>query len=129
MKSLTFTRLTFGIFAGWLLLNGSACTKSGNESTDPTVTASFDLIQQKILTPSCASSGCHASEKDASFAQHGLVLAEGFAYQNLVGVDPKNSAAKADGLKRVKAQIKKASVVNVRRERERDNECKRESKT
>ncbi|MCK8493024.1 hypothetical protein M0L20_14240 [Spirosoma sp. RP8] len=103
MKSLTFTRLTFGIFAGWLLLNGSACTKSGNESTDPTVTASFDLIQQKILTPSCASSGCHASEKDASFAQHGLVLAEGFAYQNLVGVDPKNSAAKADGLKRVKA--------------------------
>ena len=43
------------------------------------------------------------SDKDTTYFQHGLVLAEGVAYQNMVGVDPKNSDAKTDGLKRVKA--------------------------
>ncbi len=103
---LIFTRL--GSFSGVVLLallSVSCGTKNTDDSTGatPEPLASFDLIQQKILTPSCASSGCHASEQDASFAQHGLVLAAGKAYDNLVGVDPKNSAAKADGLQRVKA--------------------------
>ncbi|GAB3559140.1 monooxygenase [Spirosoma fluminis] len=80
----------------------SSCQKSGTAVDDPDALASFDLIQQRILTPSCATSGCHASEKDADFLQHGLVLAVGVAYQNLVEADPRNSAAKADGLKRVK---------------------------
>ena len=86
-----------------LALTSISCKKEEAGSPTPTDLASFDLIQQKILTPSCATSGCHASNTDASFAQHGLVLAEGVAYQNLVGVDPKNAEAKADGLKRVKA--------------------------
>ncbi|GAB3888634.1 hypothetical protein GCM10028825_21740 [Spirosoma agri] len=86
-----------------LLVHVVSCTKPATEASDPAITASFDLIQQQILTPSCATSGCHASERDADFVQHGLVLAEGVAYQNLVGVDPKNVQAKADGLKRVKA--------------------------
>lgn len=104
MNFLTSTRLgliSIGVSA--LLLSLVSCSKTATDSPDPTDMASFDLIQQKILTPSCATSGCHLSEKDGTFIQHGLVLAAGVAYANLVGVDPKNSDAKADGLKRVKA--------------------------
>ncbi|QJW89087.1 hypothetical protein HNV11_06630 [Spirosoma taeanense] len=103
MNVLTYTRLGLSMGVLALLLNLLACQKAPTEPVDPTGLASFDLIQQKILTPTCATSGCHASEQDPAFLQHGLVLAEGVAYQNLVGVDSKNSAAKADGLKRVKA--------------------------
>lgn len=103
MNFLTYNRLLSSIVALTVLINVVSCKKEETSTPAPTDVSSFDLIQQKILTPSCATSGCHASEKDASFAQHGLVLAEGVAYQNLVGVDPSNSAAKADGLKRVKA--------------------------
>ncbi len=102
MNFLTYNRLLVSIAISALVLNAVSCKKE-ESAVDAANTASFDLIQQKILTPGCATSGCHASEKDASFAQHGLVLAEGVAYQNLVGVDPKNADAKADGLKRVKA--------------------------
>lgn len=77
----------------------------------PAPTASFALMQQKILTTSCATQGCHASEKDAAFNQHGLVLAEGVAYQNLVGATPKNSGAVADGLKRVIAYNSTLSLL------------------
>ncbi len=103
MNFLTYTRLLLSVVVLALLLNVVSCKKAETESVAPTETSSFDLMQQKILTPSCATAGCHASDKDASFAQHGLVLSEGVAYQNMVGVDPKNSAAKADGFKRVKA--------------------------
>lgn len=80
-----------------------SCTKSGDDATPAsTDVSSFQLIQQKILTPSCATAGCHASEQDAAFKQHGLVLAEAVAYKNLVGVAPTNTDAKTDGLFRVK---------------------------
>ncbi len=102
MNTPTYSRTIFAAVA-LLLSTLTACQKAGIDTTEPAVLASFDLMQQKILTLSCATSGCHASEKDPSFAQHGLVLAAGVAYQNLVGIDPKNSAARADGLKRVKA--------------------------
>jgi hypothetical protein len=55
-----------------------------------------------VFDTSCAISGCHLSEKDASFAQHGLVLEQSVSYSNLVSIIPKNLAAKADGLLRVK---------------------------
>lgn len=103
MNFLTYIRLSLPVVASALLLNVVSCKKAETESVAPTEASSFDLIQQKILTPSCATSGCHLSEKDGTFAQHGLVLAAGVAYDNLVGVDPRNSSAKADGLKRVKA--------------------------
>ena len=63
---------------------------------------SFDLLQDKLLTPSCATSGCHLSVQDASYPQHGLVLAKGLAYGNLIGTSPKNSVAVANKLQRVK---------------------------
>jgi hypothetical protein len=103
MKVLVYKNLGMAILSVGLLTQLAGCQKKAVMQEEPDAMTSFDLIQQKILTPSCATSGCHASEKDASFAQHGLVLAEGLAYQNLVGVDPKNSDAKTDGLKRVKA--------------------------
>ncbi|AFK04225.1 hypothetical protein Emtol_3092 [Emticicia oligotrophica DSM 17448] len=65
--------------------------------------ASFDLIQDKILTKNCAISGCHASESDGTYAQHKLVLAKGKSYKNLFEIDPTNVGAKQDGFKRVKA--------------------------
>ncbi|UFH55862.1 hypothetical protein [Spirosoma sp. KNUC1025] len=103
MNFLTYTRLSLGVICSALLLNVLSCTKSENASPTPTDgVSSFDLIQQRILTPTCATSGCHSSDKDGTFAQHGLVLAAGVAYQNLVNIDPKNSEALADGLKRVK---------------------------
>ena len=102
MNFLTYTRLSLLIGASAALLNMVSCTKNATDTPTPTEVSSFDLIQQKILIPSCATSGCHLSDKDATYFQHGLVLAEGVAYQNLVGVDPKNSNAKTDGLKRVK---------------------------
>jgi hypothetical protein len=78
----------------WILLLAAlplACSKEANDqSITPapqiTMTSSFDLLQDKLLTPSCASSGCHLSNKDASFPQHGLVLTKGSSYANLVGV-------------------------------------------
>ena len=103
MNFLTYTRLGLSTGAAALLLNLVSCSQSATDAPVPTEASSFDLIQQKILTPSCATSGCHLSDKDITFNQHGLVLAEGVAYQNLVDVEPKNSNAKLDKLKRVKA--------------------------
>ena len=77
MKLSTYTRLFVGIFVTLLLANLTACQKSDTNAAEPDALASFGLMQQKILTPSCATSGCHASEQDPSFAQHGLVLAAG----------------------------------------------------
>ena len=84
-----------------------ACKKSdaagdGGSSGGTPTTASFDVIQDQILTTSCAVSGCHASTADASFAQHGLVLAKGQAYDNLVAKMSKNAAAAALNMVRVK---------------------------
>jgi hypothetical protein len=83
------------------LLGVQSCHKP-EKTMDTSELASFDLIQDRILTKSCASSGCHASESDGSFKQHGLVLAKGIAYKNMVNVASKNEEAKTGGLLRVK---------------------------
>lgn len=97
----SYSNLLFGAFLGVFLLT-LGCSKKSIDSTDATTVSSFDLIQQKILTPSCATSGCHASTSDNTYAQHGLVLEKSVAYQNLIGVNPKNDLAKTDNLQRVK---------------------------
>jgi Copper type II ascorbate-dependent monooxygenase, C-terminal domain len=82
----------------------TACSKNAVDDTKPAnQTSSFGLLQDKIITPTCATSGCHASISDATYAQHGLVLEKSVAYNNLVGVEPKNELSKADGHLRVKA--------------------------
>ncbi len=64
--------------------------------------SSFNKIQKEILNTSCAVSGCHSSTADAAFAQHGLILAEGAAYNNLIHKIPKNTTAASNGLSLVK---------------------------
>jgi hypothetical protein len=61
-------------------------------------TSTWQKIQQDILNRNCIS--CHSA--GTTFAtQSGLVLTQDVAYDNLVGVPPKNNAAAADGLLRV----------------------------
>jgi hypothetical protein len=82
----------------------SGCTKKAIEDAPPIAeVSSFSLMQDRILTPTCATSGCHASTTDGSFKQHGLVLEKSVAYENLVGVTPFNVLSKGDGHLRVKA--------------------------
>ena len=94
----------------WIILLGILSIGCSKDSNDPGATntpqtsalSSFDLLQDKLITPSCASAGCHLSNKDASFAQHGLVLTKGSTYANLVGVASLNSVAAKNSLVRVK---------------------------
>jgi hypothetical protein len=78
-----------------------SCKKSPG-TTDATRQDTWKIIQDDILTPSCAKSGCHSSVTDATYSQHNLILAAGSAYNNLINATPKNAAAVTDGLVRVK---------------------------
>lgn len=88
-------------FASLLVCMFWLSCKKGKASED-NGESSFSKIQKEILSVSCAVSGCHSSTADAAFAQHGLVLSAGAAYNNLVNKTPKNAAASAAGLSRVK---------------------------
>jgi hypothetical protein len=62
-------------------------------------TSAFDRIQRQIFNQNCAVSGCHDSQ---SYAMSGnLLLEQGAAHGNLVGVTPDNDAAEAAGWLRV----------------------------
>lgn len=111
MKVLKYSWLGSCLCALCIGVSTLSCSKKTTDSLTPTDASSFDLIQQRIFTPSCALSGCHASAQDASFAQHGLVLTADVAYQNLAGVSPKNTNALNDGLKRVKAFASSQSLL------------------
>ena len=94
-------RLRFFVMLIWL----ASCSKATMDpapTPNTQVVASLDLMQDKFFTPSCATSGCHMSAQDPSFAQHGLILAKGLSYSNLVERDPKNSVALTNKLQRVK---------------------------
>ena len=82
----------------------SSCTKNTNEVILESTSAkdSWSIIQENILTPTCATSGCHASTNDANYAQHNLLLTSATAYDNLINIISKNAAAKTAGLVRVK---------------------------
>jgi hypothetical protein len=91
----------------FLTLSLFACSKSAvdvplSPISQAATINSFDLLQDKLLSPSCATSGCHLSIQDVSYTQHGLVLTKGLAYGNLIGTTPKNSVAVANKLQRVK---------------------------
>lgn len=75
----------------------AACSEPGDPSLDPA--SSFAQLQRHVFDPQCVS--CHA-QNGSAFAQSGLSLESGVAYQQLVGAQPKNDAARADGLQRVK---------------------------
>ena len=98
MKNALLSALSMAAVLCATLMN--SCTKNEQIAAN---SSSFNLLQEKVLTKSCAITGCHASEKDGTYGQHGLVLSKGNAYKNLIGIDPKNVGARQDGLKLVKA--------------------------
>ncbi|MFM1857494.1 MAG: hypothetical protein RLZ05_554 [Bacteroidota bacterium] len=57
----------------------------------------FEIIQDEILTPNCANSGCHSSVGDASYSQHKLLLSIGNSYDALINKAPQNATAIANG--------------------------------
>lgn len=73
-----------------LCLASSGCGDEKALPTDPgggpgpSPLATFTRVQDEVFTPKCALSGCHLGP--ASLAQEGLVLASGFAYDNIVMV-------------------------------------------
>lgn len=104
------------LFTVFIVLGILSCSKSTVDSLNPVVTSnvkgSFDLIQDRILTPSCATSGCHVANTDASFAQHGLLLSSAsISYKNLVDAVPLNAVAKANHLLRVTKFIADQSLL------------------
>jgi hypothetical protein len=92
------------IFTAIIVLSFSlqSCNKNGAD-TASAAKDTWSIIQDNILTPTCATSGCHASTSDASYLQHNLLLSSAVAYDNLVNSVAKNTHAKAAGLLRVKA--------------------------
>ncbi len=81
----------------------AACSKKTEVEpiTQTSTNSSFELIQNKILTTSCATTGCHASTNDASFKQHKLVLKGTDVYKNLVNAPVTNTKAMAAGLSQI----------------------------
>jgi len=83
-----------------LFLALNSCEKKSVDT--PPERLSFEIIEDQVFATSCATSGCHSSTSDASYAQHGLVLSKGNAFSNLVGKMAKNPAAAALKLQLVK---------------------------
>ena len=65
-----------------------SCTKNTNQVIEGGTSAknTWTIIQDNILTPSCATSGCHASTSDANYVQHNLLLTSATAYDNLINI-------------------------------------------
>jgi hypothetical protein len=75
--------------------------KKDTPAPTPTLTNSFDLLQQKILTPSCAVVGCHNSTADRTYSQHKLVLTGADVHTQLFNGSVANAQAIAAGLKQI----------------------------
>jgi hypothetical protein len=80
-----------------------SCKKTETPTPTPTVTNSFELLQSKILTPSCGSSGCHKSTADGTYSQHKLVLTGADVHARLINGDVANAQAITAGLKQIVA--------------------------
>jgi hypothetical protein len=77
---------------------------SGPSASDQ---GSFGTLQRQVLTPSCATAGCHVGTNP----QGQLSLTADVAYEQLVGVAPTNPAALRDGLRRVMAGRPDSSLL------------------
>ncbi len=76
----------------------SSSTPTDGTGTKPLGNVSFDQFQAQVLTPNCATSGCHVTPNP----QAGLNLSDAAtSYSNLLSISPNNATATADGLKRI----------------------------
>ena len=73
----------------------AACAGGDAPSGTVTVDGSFARLQNEVLVPSCATSGCHVSGSGQ------VVLSGPAAYDGLVNALPTHTAARLAGLKRV----------------------------
>lgn len=87
------TVLTILLTAG--LFSSPGCKKAEGR-------ADFELIQDEILTPNCAFSGCHSSTNDATYGQHKLVLAAGISYDALINKVCQHPRAVSNGWQLIK---------------------------
>ncbi len=90
------------IVAASLLFN--ACKKAAvvvEPTSHSNTSGSFELLEKKVLSTSCATSGCHASTSDVSFKQHNLVLKGSNLYTSLINGTVSNPKALAAGLKQI----------------------------
>ena len=83
------------ILIGLLLL--AACSEPGGPGED--ATSSYEQLQRHLFDKQCVS--CH-SANGVALSQSGLSLESGVSYQQLVGVQPHNQAARAVGMVRVR---------------------------
>jgi hypothetical protein len=87
--------------AGVLLLGLSsglaACGDSGGGSPAAPRTPTFQRIQHEIFDVSCSADSCHSSVGNAG----GLILEEGYSWDQLMNHTPSNRAAAAHGMLRV----------------------------
>ncbi len=96
------------LFAIGILLQ--ACGSAPTEDVQgPDDNSTFGLIQKKIFTPSCATTGCHSDIHESSgkvvhdnLPTGGLYLTKEYSYDALYDVSPVNDSARGRGMKRVK---------------------------
>ncbi|MSR37138.1 MAG: hypothetical protein EXR95_10955 [Gemmatimonadetes bacterium] len=84
----------------------AACSDPGAPSVDDA--SSFAQLQRHLFDRQCVS--CHAANGSA-FAQSGLSLLGGVSYEQLVGAQPRNEAARTEGLLLVKPGAPNASLL------------------
>ena len=109
--TMSLNKALFGFVIAVLVLAVAwSCQENQTENAAQSL-ESFDLIQSRILTPSCAIPSCHASAGDATFAQHELILEKSVAYANLVGTTATNANALSAGLLRVKPSDAEGSLL------------------
>lgn len=78
-----------------VLLMVAACEESASPVGTVKVDGSFSRLVNEVLTPSCATAGCHVSGSGQ------MVLSGTGAYDALVNATPAHPGARLAGLKRV----------------------------
>jgi hypothetical protein len=96
---------------------GASGTPTGTPTVAPTrpptptpIPVVFGDLQNLIFTARCATITCHSTTTRAG----GLVLESSAAFDNLVGVEPANAAARADGFLRVAPGLPNDSFLLVK---------------
>ncbi|HVK39471.1 MAG TPA: hypothetical protein VNA88_13110 [Candidatus Kapabacteria bacterium] len=98
------------------VLAAIALASCGDATTEPTTEptpSSFESLQTKVLSKSCATAGCHVTGSTMA-TESGLVLESSVAHENLVRVLSKNVAARADSLLRVSPGHPEASFLYLK---------------